>query len=93
MARDFENAKTSKGIHYSRYIASWRRKGGTIYHGGLFERWLKEIEKLTDEEISDIMLMATTGKMELETSAVLFMNACKGTEDFEAECIDFRPEG
>lgn len=69
----FENKLTHNGIHYSRYIASWRREGGKIYRGGLFERWLKETQHLTDEEVDDILLMAENGKMELESSASAFM--------------------
>ena len=93
MAKDFENAKTHNGIHYSRYIASWRRQGGMIYPDGLFEKWLREVEKLTDEEISDIMLLETNGKMELETSASLFMHLKENKEDFEAECVEWKPVG
>ena len=69
----FENKLTHNGIHYSRYIASWRRKGGKIYRGGLFEKWLKEKEELTDEEIAEILIMAENGKLELQDSAEQFM--------------------
>ena len=68
----FENKLTSNGIYYSRYIASWRRMGGRIYRGGLFEQWLKK-EGLTDEEVSDVLLLAENGKLELEYSAKLFL--------------------
>lgn len=94
MARDFENAKTHNGIHYSRYIASWKRKGGKLYvdDDSLFIRWLKEKEGLTDDEISDIRLLVTNGKLELETSAMLFMNQnhyeyLKEKEDNYKECF------
>lgn len=93
MAKDFENAKTHNGIYYSRYIASWRRQGGMIYPYGLFEKWLKEVEKLTDEEISDIMLLATNGKMELEQSAKEFMHLEENKKAFEAECVEWKPIG
>ena len=73
MAKAFENAKTHKGIHYSRYIASWMRMGGKIYPDGLFFKWLEDVEKLTDEEIRDIKFMVMNGKMELESSARSFM--------------------
>ena len=69
----FENKLTHNGIHYSRYIASWKREGGKIFGKGLFERWLKETQELTDEEIREIMLLATNGKFELESSAREFM--------------------
>ena len=76
MAKDFENAKTHNGIHYSRYIASWKRKGGKLYtdDDALFIRWLREKEQLTEEEISDIRLLVTNGKMELERSAEKFLD-------------------
>lgn len=83
MATRFENAETHNGIHYTRYIASWKRMGGKIFYGGLFERWLKEVQKLTDEEINDILFIATNGKMELEMSAKVFMKANK--EEFSKE--------
>lgn len=83
MAVQFENALTHNGIHYSRYIESWRRMGGKIFYGGLFEDWLRETQKLTDEEIRDILLIATNGKMELEMSAKMFMKA--NQEKFEME--------
>lgn len=85
MAKHFENALTHNGIHYSRYISSWRRMGGKIYHGGLFEKWLREKEQLTEEEINDIMEMATNGKMELEGSAQAFMNCEANRKEFEEE--------
>lgn len=83
MAKDFENAKTHNGIHYSRYISSWMRKGGKIYPEGLFYRWLREKEQLTEEEISDINFMVTTGKMELEMSAMMFMKEHDGESQSE----------
>lgn len=89
MAKRFENAGTHNGIHYTRYIASWRRMGGKIFYGGLFERWLKEVQKLTDEEINDILLIATNGKMELEASAKMFMKANKEQLDEEKEMEEF----
>lgn len=94
MAKDFENAKTTKGIHYSRYISSWKRMGGKLYidENSLFMRWLKEEEKLTDEEISDIHFLLTTGRMELERSASAFMNRhydemVQEKEDTYKECF------
>ena len=72
MAKDFENAKTKvQEVHYSRYIASWRNEGGN-YFGQQFENWLKAND-CTEEEIHDIVFMATIGKMELEKSAVSYI--------------------
>lgn len=72
----YKNKKSHNGINYSRYIASWRREGGDI-KGYLFERWLREQEQLTDEEIQDIMFLIDNGKMELERSAREFMERNK----------------
>ena len=69
----FENKLTHNEIHYSRYIVSWKRSGGKIYRGGLFEKWLREKEHLTEDEIADILLMAENGKLELENSAKFFI--------------------
>ena len=71
----FENEKTHNGIHYSRYIASWRNAGGRVYgRGSIFEDWLKQTQELTDDEIHDIIEMATCGKLELETCAKAFLS-------------------
>ena len=82
----FENKLTHNGIHYSRYISSWKQAGGKIYRGGLFERWLREIEQLTEEEISDILFIAENGKLELECSAKMFIeqNWTKNSKEKEA---------
>ena len=64
----FENKKTEvQGVHYSRYIASWKNCGGT-YFGEQFAKWLRA-NSCTDKEINDIREMATCGKLELEMSA------------------------
>ena len=81
----FENKKTHNGIYYSRYIASWRNVGGKIYREGLFEQWLREVQKLTDEEICDIMLMAENGKIELEGSADRFLDEHIQQNNWELE--------
>lgn len=85
----FENKLTHNGIHYSRYISSWKQAGGKIYRGGLFERWLREIEHLTEEEISDILFMAENGKLELECSAKMFIgeNRIKNSREKEADLL------
>ena len=65
----FENKKTEvQGIHYSRYIASWRNCGGASRYGEQFEKWLEE-NGCTAKEIRDICEMAICGKMELEMTA------------------------
>ena len=80
----FENKKTTKGIYYSRYIASWLRIGGRIPGRGkrfqnvqLFTRWLSEVEGLNEKEIADILFLAENGKMELEDSAKKFLEEHK----------------
>ena len=72
----FENKKTQKGIEYSRYIASWNNMGGTHYYGCQFAEWLKA-NGVTDEEVHEIREMAACGKMELEVSAMRFINKQK----------------
>lgn len=69
-----ENKLTSVGgIHYTRYIESWRNAGGFIdYGGGYFDEWLKS-EGLTDKEIHDIHEIYGMGKLELELSAKPFV--------------------
>ena len=69
----FENKKTHNGIHYSRYIVSWHNSGG-LYYGRNFVEWLRTTQELTDDEIHDIVEMATCGKLELETSAKMFLS-------------------
>ena len=81
----FENKKTHSGIYYTRYIASWKRMGGKIYRGGLFERWLREKEHLTEEEINGIQLLAENGKLELEYSAKEFMKEHEDEDKEESE--------
>lgn len=67
----YENKKTSKGIYYSRYIASWlNATDGFI--GAAFKSWLKH-EGCTDTEVDEIFYLATNGKMELEDSAKKFV--------------------
>ena len=74
MKKDFENAKTEvQGVHYSRYIASWLIRGGD-YFGEQFKKWL-EANGCTKEEICDITIMATTGKMELQHGGYGFVGA------------------
>jgi len=85
----FEN-KIIRGIHISRFIMSWIRSGGVfgIRDGyGEFHKWLKTLvingTILSDDEITDIMMIARNGKLELEVSAKKFIqdNAQKDSEE------------
>ena len=80
---EFENS-IIRGIHISRYIASWVRVGGTIgrahRHLGnscAFTDWLRTLEidneHLTDDEVWQIYRFATNGKLELQESAKRFI--------------------
>lgn len=72
MFDDFNNGLI-KGIHKSRYIASWLSAGGGKYGLYKFGSWLRELEidgeKLTLDEIWELYYYAHTGKLELESSA------------------------
>ena len=76
MAKDYVNAKTSKNVYYSRYIASWLNVGGFARYrfGNMFELWLYRLG-LSSEEISDVLFMATSGKFELERNAEEFLSS------------------
>lgn len=70
---DWSNPKTTKGIRYSRYIASWTRTAKEhINDRNLFEKWLKT-QGLTDDEVIDILEQYHCGKMELEHDIKRFM--------------------
>lgn len=74
----FENFVTSKGIHASRYIASWYRVGGAIHPlegHDTFHDWLVS-EGLTEDEIAHVIELAMCGKLELQSSARQFLNNC-----------------
>lgn len=75
---EFTNKLDSKGIYYSRYIASWANKGGTFKRQGFrdFKDWLKSLG-LDDVEIREIAFLADNGKLELEASAKEFMKKKK----------------
>lgn len=69
----FEN-KIIKGIHTSRYVASWTKEVGKITYK--FRMWLMSLridgEPLTNDEVQYIYNYATNGKLELENSAYYF---------------------
>lgn len=71
----FEN-KVINGVHTSRYIMSWLRSGGTFGRRGEgyyeFKEWLDSLG-LEDEDAEYIVQLARNGRMELETSAKLFI--------------------
>lgn len=84
----FEN-KIVRGIHMSRYVASWIKSGGTFDWNLLdgeveFKAWLGTLiidgEHLTEEEKQQICNYADNGKLELETSAKMFLEKRKATE-------------
>lgn len=70
----FEN-ENFNGIYYSRFIASWVRKGGKLKNGidvGLFRAWLISLG-VDDISVNNIVFLATNGKLELENSAEKFI--------------------
>lgn len=70
----FENGNFN-GIFYSRFIASWVRKGGMLKTGhdiSMFRKWLTEIG-CDDETVDKITFLASNGKLELENSAERFL--------------------
>ena len=71
---EFENGNFN-GIFYSRFIASWVRKGGMLKTGhdiSMFRSWLTEIG-CDDETVDKITFLASNGKLELENSAKKFL--------------------
>ena len=70
----FENGNFN-GIYYSRFIASWVKKGGMLKTGhdiSMFRSWLTEIG-CDDETVDKITFLASNGKLELENSAKKFL--------------------
>lgn len=69
-----ENKKVkATGIHYSRYIASWRNCGDK--YG--FEEWLETMPEITEDERRDIKEMYMCGKLELECNIREFLKNFK----------------
>ena len=68
----FENRKTNQGIHFSRYIASWKNAKGPD-NRDLFRQWL-ETQNLKWDDILDILEMWSCGKMELEHDIEEFLS-------------------
>lgn len=78
----FEN-KTYEGIHYSRFVASYVKEGGSLERKKqyIFEEWLNQL-KINDKPIpkdivQDIYNYGTNGKMELEFNAYAFLKKQK----------------
>lgn len=73
----FTNKQINGYTYATRYIMSWVRVGGQLgLHGegvGEFRKWLTSMN-LKDEDIEDIVFLATNGKLELESSAREFLN-------------------
>lgn len=70
----FKNKLTHNEIHYSRYIASWNNVIGNPRDNiRAFKEWLEKSEKLTQDEIQDIVNLLTNGKLELQESAKRFV--------------------
>lgn len=69
----FEN-ELIRGIHCSRYIASWHNVGG---NRRLFGKWLRQLivdgEPLTEDEVRRIIAYAENGKCELEANIERFI--------------------
>jgi hypothetical protein len=72
----FENRLINGYTYASRFIASWVRVGGRLHTGkdiDMFRDWLNSIEGLSDEDVNNIVFLATNGKLELETHAKKFI--------------------
>ena len=86
-----ENKLTEvEGIHYTRYIESWRNMGGKFVADDFFDDWLRS-EKVTEEEIRKIHEFVGMGKLELELTAKKFIE--KQKKYYEEECKELEKEG
>ena len=75
---EFENG-TYNGIYYTRFIASWLRKGGMLKSGHdlwLFRSWLRHLG-LGSLDVDRISFLVTNGKLELEDDAEKFLEENK----------------
>ena len=76
---NWENKKIG-AMRYSRYIASYLKVITDLdrrFYEDEFEEWLNSFEgedKLTDEQISNILEMATCGRLEAETHCMRWFN-------------------
>ena len=72
----FENRQIGGYTYATRFIASWLRKGGQLRTGedyDNFYEWLLSLN-LNEDDASHIKFLASNGKLELETSAMKFLN-------------------
>ena len=72
----FENRQINGYTYATRFIASWLRKGGRLRTGedyDNFYEWLLSLN-LSEDDARHIKFLASNGKMELETSAMKFLN-------------------
>ena len=72
----FENRPIDGYTYATRFIASWLRKGGQLRTGedyDNFYEWLLSLN-LNEDDASHIKFLASNGKLELETSAMKFLN-------------------
>lgn len=63
------------GIHISRYIASWCNAGGDLTRRkdlAKFKGWLRHLG-LSDDQVTAVTILATNGKLELETDAKIWI--------------------
>ena len=70
----FEN-KEINGIHATRFIVSWLKKGGELrYRKDIddFYNWLMSLG-LSENDAIYIKKLATNGKLELQTSAMQYL--------------------
>lgn len=75
LENEWEN-KMAGRIHYSRFIASWMLVGGrTDDNFRMFEKWLKQLEFLSENDIDNILFLARNGKAELQDDAADFIRS------------------
>lgn len=83
---DFENKFIeSCYAHYSRIIASWVNAGGTFtdpWTHSAFAEWLRSIPvDITEDQIHEMHMLATNGKMEFEILAERFLKKQANKEE------------
>lgn len=81
----FENKMDKKfGVYYSRWIASWVRKGGSLSmrdgESYYLRKWLEHMG-LDEEDVRGICFLADNGKLELEEKARTFIRQLKKDEN------------
>lgn len=72
----FENKQINGYTYATRFIMSWIRSGGVFNVRGVgyndFKQWLKSLG-LSDDDVTYVVDLAKSGKMELEYSAKKFI--------------------